>query len=125
MLNTIMLMGRLTRDPKIKTSENGTKYLNYTIAVDRDFPSKEGEKVTDFLPAIAWEMKAEVISRYFKKGSRIAVQGRLETDSYTGADGKTVKSFVIVTEKLYFVDSKPKDSKPKSDGFRTDDGIPF
>lgn len=123
-MNCLMVMGRLTKNPELKTSEGGTKYLKYTVAVERDFPSKEGEKITDFLPAIAWEMKAEVISRYFRKGSRIAVQGRLETDSYTDKDGNTVKNYVIVTEKLYFVDSKPKD-KPQSDGFRTDDGVPF
>ena len=125
MMNCIQVMGRLTKNPELKTSEGGTKYLKYVVAVERDFPSKEGEKVTDFLPAIAWEMKAEIISKYFRKGSRIAVQGRLETDSYKDKNGNTVKNYVIVTEKLHFIESKPIDSKPKSDGFRTDDGVPF
>lgn len=120
MLNTIQISGRLTRDPKIMTSEKGIKYLKFDVAVERDFTSRSGKKVTDFLPCIAFDKQSEVISSYFRKGSKITVCGRLETDIKDN-----VKNFVIVTEKLYFVESKPRDSQPKSNGFRTDEAVPF
>jgi single-strand DNA-binding protein len=127
MLNNIQVMGRLTKDPELKTTESGKTYLKYDVAVERDFTSRDGEKVTDFLPCIAFDNKSEVISKYFRKGSKIAVCGRLETDFYKDKDGNTVKNFVIVTEKLYFVESKPRQAQThkQTDVEFADDGVPF
>lgn len=127
MLNNIQIIGRLTKDPELKTTESGKTYLKYDVAVERDFTSRDGEKVTDFLPCIAFDNKSEIISRYFRKGSKITVCGRLETDFYKDKDGNTVKNYVIVTEKLYFVESKPRQAQvhKQTDVEFAADGVPF
>lgn len=87
MINNITLMGRLTRDPELKTTTNGTSLTNFCIAVDRNYQSKGGEKQTDFINCVAWRQTAEFITRYFGQGDMIAVTGELQTRKYEDKDG--------------------------------------
>lgn len=113
MLNSTILLGRICNDLELKSTQSGTEILNFTIACDRKFQS-QGEKKTDFIDCIAWKQTAEFISRYFSKGSMIAIEGRLQTDNYTDKNGNKRKSVVVVAESVSFCGGKSesKDSKP-------------
>ena len=85
MLNKIILMGRLTRDPELRRTESGTAVCSFSIAVDRDFKSKNGEKETDFIDIVAWRATAEFVSKYFTKGRMAVVEGRLQIRDWTAS----------------------------------------
>ena len=87
MLNKIILMGRLTRDPELRRTESGTAVCSFSIAVDRDFKSKNGEKETDFIDIVSWRATAEFVSKYFTKGRMAVVEGRLQIRDWTDRDG--------------------------------------
>ncbi len=109
MLNQITIMGRLTRDPEIRTAGQST-VANFTLACDRDFKDKTtGEKATDFIDVVAWRATAEFAQKYFTKGRMAVVSGRLQIRDWTDKDGTKRRSAEIVAENLYFGDSKPKD----------------
>lgn len=111
MLNHITIMGRLTRDPEIRRTGSGIAVTNFTVAVDRDFPSTEtGEKETDFINCVAWRHKGEFVSKYFTKGSMIVVSGRLQIKKWT--DRNEVKHYdaEIVADDVYFGESKRDNS---------------
>jgi single-strand DNA-binding protein len=112
MLNKTVLMGRLTHNPELKHTPSGMTFVNFSLAVERDFKDKQsGEKVTDFVECVAWSHNAEFICQYFGKGRTMIVSGRLQTDSYTDKDGNKRKSIKIVVENAYFGDSKPSVNK--------------
>ena len=93
MLNHITIMGRLTRDPEMRTTQSGVTVASFTLAVDRDFGGKDGgEKQTDFIDCTAWRHTAEFISKYFSKGRMAVVSGRLQIDNYTDNDGNKRKA---------------------------------
>ena len=106
MLNRWIGMGRLTRDPELKRTANGTAVTSFTLAVDRDFKSQSGEKETDFIDIVAWRQTAEFISRYFAKGRTMAVEGKLQVREYTDRDGNKRKAVEVVVDNAYFGDSK-------------------
>ena len=106
MLNKIIIMGRLTRDPEYRTTGAGTSVANFSVAVDRDFPSGDGEKKTDFINCVAWRSTAEFVTKYFNKGSMIAVVGRLEMRDWTDSSGNKRISAEINVESVYFSGSK-------------------
>lgn len=107
MLNSITLMGRLTRDPELRRTGSGTPVASFTIAVDRDFGSKEnGERATDFIDIVAWRNTAEFVSKYFSKGRMAVVSGRLEIRTWTDKDGNKRRNAEVVAENVYFGDSK-------------------
>ena len=87
MLNRIVLIGRLTRDPELRSTTNGTAVCAFTLAVDRSFKSAEGNKETDFVPVIAWRQLGETCGRYLSKGKLAAVDGRLQLRRYEDKDG--------------------------------------
>ena len=87
MLNKIILMGRLTRDPELRRTESGTAVCSFSIAVDRDFKSKNGEKETDFIDIVSWRATAEFVSKYFTKGRMAVVEGRLQIRDWTDKEG--------------------------------------
>lgn len=97
MLNHIVIMGRLTRDPELRRTGNGTAVAGFTVAVDRDFPNKStGEREADFIDCVAWRSTGEFVSRYFRKGSMAVVAGRLQIRGWTDKDGnkrRTAKSW--------------------------------
>ena len=107
MLNHIVLMGRLTRDPELRHTQTGTPVASFSLAVDRDFKDKTtGEKSTDFIDIVAWRQTAEFVSRFFTKGRMAVVEGRLQIRDWTDKDGGKRRSAEIVADNVYFGDSK-------------------
>lgn len=106
MLNKIILMGRLTRDPELRHTGSGTPVASFTIAVDRDFKSQGGEKETDFIDIVAWRTTAEFVCKYFTKGRMAVVEGRLQIRDWTDKDGGKRRSAEVIAENVYFGDSK-------------------
>ena len=107
MLNRIILMGRLTRDPELRQTQSGASVANFSLAVDRDFKDKQtGEKTTDFIDIVAWRSSAEFVSRFFTKGRMAVVEGRLQLRDWTDKDGGKRRSAEVVADNVYFGDSK-------------------
>ena len=106
MLNKIILMGRLTRDPELRRTGSGTAVTSFSLAVDRDFKSQSDEKETDFIDIVAWRSTAEFVSKYFTKGRMAVVEGRLQIRDWTDKDGGKRRSAEVVADNVYFGDSK-------------------
>ena len=107
MLNHIVIMGRLTRDPELRRTGSGLPVASFSVAVDRDFGKNEnGEKETDFIDCVAWRNTAEYVSKYFTKGRMIVVSGRLQIRSWTDKDGNKRRTAEVVADNCYFGDSK-------------------
>ena len=106
MLNKIILMGRLTRDPELRRTQSGTAVTSFSLAVDRDFKSQGGDKETDFIDIGAWRNTAEFVSKYFTKGRMAVVEGRLQIRDWTDRDGGKRRSAEVIAENVYFGDSK-------------------
>lgn len=107
MLNRIILMGRLTRDPELRQTQSGASVANFSLAVDRDFKDKQtGEKTTDFIDIVAWRSSAEFVSRFFTKGRMAVVEGRLQLRDWTDRDGNKRRTAEVLAEHVYFGDSK-------------------
>ena len=111
MLNHIVLMGRLTRDPELRyAGANNNAVASFRIAVDRDFqPRDGGERQTDFIDVVAWRQTGEFVSKYFTKGSMAVVSGRLQMRDWTDRDGNKRTSAEVVADNVYFGDSKRRD----------------
>lgn len=111
MLNHIVIMGRLTRDPVLRRTGSGLAVANFTVAVDRDWPNKDtGEKETDFLNCVAWRHTGEFVSKYFTKGSMIVVAGRLQIRKWTDDNGINRTTAEIIADDVYFGESKRNNS---------------
>ena len=127
MLNKIIVMGRLTKDPELRRTGNGTAVTSFTIACDRDF----GDKETDFLECVAWKQTGEFVSKYFSKGRMAVVSGRLQIRGWTDKDGNKRRTAEIVADNVYFGDSKSESTQPATipDNFAVidteDEGLPF
>ena len=107
MLNKIVLMGRLTRDPELRRTGSGTAVTSFSLAVDRDFKDKStGERATDFIDVVAWRQTGEFVSRYFTKGRMAVVEGRLQIRDWTDKEGNKRRSAEVVADQVYFGDSK-------------------
>lgn len=107
MLNRIVIMGRLTRDPELRHTQTGTPVASFTVACDRDFKDKQtGEKATDFIDIVAWRQTAEFVSRFFTKGRMAAVEGRLQVRDYKDKDGNKRRAAEVVADNVYFGDSR-------------------
>ena len=114
MLNKIIIMGRLTRDPELRRTASSTAVAGFTLAVDRDFKSQNGEKRTDFIDVVAWRNTAEFVAKYFTKGRMAVVEGRLQIRDWKDKDGNNRRSAEVVAENVYFGDSK-RDGAPAGD----------
>ena len=114
MLNKIIIMGRLTRDPELRRTASSTAVAGFTLAVDRDFKSQNGEKSTDFIDVVAWRNTAEFVAKYFTKGRMAVVEGRLQIRDWKDKDGNNRRSAEVVAENVYFGDSK-RDGAPAGD----------
>ena len=123
MLNKIILMGRLTRDPELRRTQSGTAVTSFSIACDRDFKSQSGEKETDFIDIVAWRGTAEFVSKYFTKGRMAIVEGRLQIRDWTDNNGGKRRSAEVVADNIYFGDSK-RDSAPGDYGAPPPYGVP-
>ena len=107
MLNHIVIMGRLTRDPELRRTGSGVAVTSFTVAVDRDFGNREnGERETDFIDCVAWRQTGEFVSKYFAKGRMAVVSGRLQIRNWTDKEGNKRRSAEIVADNVYFGDSK-------------------
>ena len=136
-MNKVVLVGRLTRDPEVRYSQgdNATAVARYTLAVDRQF-KRDGDQSADFINCIAFGKRGEFAEKYLRKGTKIAVVGRIQTGSYTNKDGNKVYTTDVVVDEHEFVESKASqqnggDSAPvSSDGFTSipdgiDEELPF
>lgn len=134
-INCAIIMGRLTADPELKTTNSGLSVTRFTVAVDRQY-QKDKEKKADFINVVAWRQTAEFVSRYFSKGSMIAVQGSIQTRKYTDRNGNNRTSFEIVADNVSFCGSKSDGGSRKQDGKKStnvayddwsaeDDDLPF
>ena len=122
MLNHITIMGRLTRDPEMRSTQSGVAVASFTLAVDRDFSGRDGgEKQTDFIDCTAWRHTAEFVSKYFTKGRMAVVSGRLQIDNYTDNDGNKRRSAKVIADNIYFGDSK----KDGASGGQSDEAASF
>lgn len=111
MLNHIVLMGRLTKDPELRRTGTGVAVASLTLAVDRDFKSESGERETDFIDIVAWRSTAEFASKYFKKGSMAAVSGRLQIRGWTDKEGNKGRNAEVVADNIYFGEAKKSDTQ--------------
>ncbi|MGP1544128.1 MAG: single-stranded DNA-binding protein [Candidatus Fimenecus sp.] len=109
-INRAVIMGRLGQDPELRTTSNGTAVCSFSVAVDRDFVRKGEERQTDWIRITAWRQTAEFVSKYFRKGSMIAVEGRIQTGSYTDRDGNNRDRFEIVADNVSFCGGKRDDN---------------
>ncbi|PJB78796.1 MAG: single-stranded DNA-binding protein, partial [Armatimonadetes bacterium CG_4_9_14_3_um_filter_58_7] len=107
MVNRIVLIGRLTRDPELRYTPSGLPVVNFTLAVDRNFKNAQGEKETDFVRCIAWRQRAEFVANYLTKGRLAAVDGRLQIREYTTQDGQRRTIAEVVADNVYGLD-RPK-----------------
>ena len=136
MLNKIFIMCRLTRDPELRRTQNGTAVTSFTLAVDRDFKNADGAKDTDFIDVVAWRNTAEFVSKYFTKGRMAVVEGRLQLRDWTDKDGNKRRNAEVLADNIYFGDAK-KDADSGTnrygggqfvdvdEDFDADDDIPF
>lgn len=136
MLNTISLMGRLTRDPELRRTQSGTAVTSFTLAVDRDFKSADGTKETDFIDVVAWKGTAEMVSKYLSKGRMAVVKGRLQLRDWQDKEGNKRRSAEVMAESVFFADSRAAGSgasaQPATPGFseiaevdEPDEDLPF
>lgn len=135
MINRVVLIGRLTKDPELKYTSNGTAVASFTLAVNRPFANQNGEKETDFINCVIWRKQAENVANYLKKGSLAGVEGRLQTRNYEGQDGKRVYITEIVADSVQFLDTRSNNgdspsqtSNPFDSGKAidiSDDDLPF
>ena len=118
MYNKVILMGRITHDLELKTTQTGVNVCTFSIAVDRRFQNKGEEKKTDFFNIVAWRQQADFVCRWFSKGRPILVEGELQTRSYVDKNGQNVRVTEIIADRLSFAgDSKSQGSGAYSDTY--------
>jgi len=131
MLNRIILIGRLTKDPELRYTPNGVAVGSFTLAVNRSRPNQQGEREADFIPVVVWQKQAENCANYIGKGSLVAVEGRLQVRTYDATDGQRKWVTEVVAEKVRFLEKKGNGSaSDNTSSFGnevdfTDDDIPF
>ena len=132
MLNTITIMGRLTRDPELRRTSSGIAVTSFSLACERDYAPQGGEKETDFIDVVCWRGTAEFVDKYFTKGRMAVVTGRLQIRGWTDKDGNKRRSAEILADSVYFGDSKRDNAPQDSDGGFTefpadeaDETLPF
>ena len=132
MLNKVVLMGRLTKDPELRRTGSGTAVTSFSLACDRDFKSQSGDKETDFIEVVAWKNTAEFVSKYFSKGRMAVVEGRLQIRDWTDKAGNKRTTAEVVADNVYFADSKRSESNENQNenfnalsGRLSDDFVPI
>ena len=117
MINKVILMGRLTADPELKTTQSGISSCRFNVAVNRNYKASDGSQQADFISVQTWRTTAEFICKYFKKGGMIIVEGTLQNNNYTDSNGAKHYSYVVNAEKVNFGESKSQsgqNSQPAS-----------
>lgn len=105
-MNVIIITGRLTSDPELKYTQGGKAYAKFSLAVERKFKNKQGEKETDFIPVVFWDKTAEIAGEYLRKGHMAGVTGELRMNTYENAEGKKVKNYEVWGNALEFLETK-------------------
>ncbi|WP_138419141.1 single-stranded DNA-binding protein [Aquibacillus sediminis] len=123
MLNRVVLVGRLTRDPDLRYTPNGVAVANFTIAVNRPFSSQNGNREADFINCVVWRRAAENLANFMKKGSQVGVDGRLQSRSFEGQDGKRVFVTEVVADSVQFLESKNASSSQGGGGGQPSPGF--
>ncbi len=121
-LNKVILIGRLVRDPELRYTANGVAVTKFAIAVDRPFTNQQGERETDFIDIVVWRKQAETVANYLNKGRLVAVDGRLQVRSYETQDGQRRRVWEVVADSVRFLDSKGS-SETGSDGSSIEEGM--
>lgn len=124
MLNKVILMGRLTRDPELRSTPQGVSTCSFSIAVDRNFVRQGEERKADFINCVAWRQTAEFIPRYFKKGNMVAIEGSIQTRSWDD-DGKNRYVTEVIVSQVYFAESKNSAAMSEILPMGQDDDLPF
>lgn len=141
MINRIILIGRLGADPELRYTQQGTPVIKFDIAVNRPYKDANGIRESDWFPIVAWRQLAELCAQYMKKGSQIAIEGRLQTRSYDNKDGQRVKVYEVIAESVQFLErvgesgqqgqaqNQQKHKDPFANGDKvidiSDDDLPF
>jgi len=112
MLNRIIIMGRLTRDPELRRTQSGTAVTSFAVAVDRNFKEKDGSRMTDFIDVVAWRQTAEFAAKHFCKGRMAVVEGSLQMRDWTDKDGNKRRSAEVIADSIYFGDNKRDSETP-------------
>ena len=124
MLNKIIVMGRLGRDPELRRTQAGTAVASFSLAVDRDFKDKTtGERACDWIDVVAWRQTGEFAARYLTKGRMVVVEGRLQMRDYTARDGSKRRAAEVVADSVYFADSR-QTAPPPSEGNAYEAALP-
>ncbi|MER3457034.1 MAG: single-stranded DNA-binding protein [candidate division GAL15 bacterium] len=113
MLNRVVLIGRLTRDPELRYLPSGQPVATFTLAVDRPFSGAQGERKTDFIPVVAWRRLAEQVSQHLAKGRLVAVEGRLQIREYETQDGQRRRAVEVVADHVRFLDRRAAEPAPE------------
>lgn len=128
-MNNVNLLGRITADIELKHTPSNVAVCSFSLAVDRGYKNESGTKQTDFIDIVAWRNTAEFISKYFSKGQRMAIQGRLQTRDWEDKNGNKRKAVEVVVDNAYFADGKKSEAPtftPMPDDLEIDDGeLPF
>lgn len=125
MLNKSIIIGRLTKEPELRTTASGVSVCSFSLAVNRRFKNADGEYDTDFIPCVAWRQQAELICKHFSKGSQLGIVGSIQTRNYENQDGKKVFVAEVAVDEVHFVGDKKKTEAeapplfPENDGFAT------
>ena len=106
MINRTVLVGRLTKDPELKYTPSGVPMARFTLAVNRPFSNQQGEKEADFINCIAWRKQAENLSNFMKKGNMVGIEGRIQTGSFEGQDGKRVFTTDVIADSIQFLEAR-------------------
>lgn len=128
MLNNIVLIGRLTKDPELRYVSSGKAVANFRLAVDRGTTNAQGEKETDFIDVVVWERQAETVANFLQKGRLVAAQGRLQIRNYENQEGQRREKAEVVAHQVRFLDrgqDKPSGSMGTSPTFTDGDDVPF
>lgn len=126
MINRVVLVGRLTKDPELRYTQSGVAVATFTLAVERNRANAQGERETDFIPVVVWGKTAEACANYIGKGSLVAVDGRIQVRTYDGKDGQRRWVTEVIAEMVRFLDGKKQ--SPPSMGQEvsfSEDDIPF
>jgi len=116
MLNRVILIGRLTRDPELRYTPAGVAVTQFTIAVDRPFTSGQGEREADFIPVVTWRQLAETCANYLRKGRLTAVEGRIQVRNYENNEGKRVYVTEVIADNVRFLESNREGGAPREEG---------
>jgi len=106
MINRVVLVGRLTRDPELRQTQTGISVASFSLAVNRTFANQSGQREADFVPVVVWRKQAENVAQYVRKGALVGIEGRLQTRSYDAADGSKRFVMEVVADSVQFLESR-------------------